>query len=115
MAKPELVIRRPMKGATVRMTIRVRIHPEARVRTFVAGRFLRLAGVCTAAAARVLGARVGTGLSAANDRRRKTELWAAVNAYAEACGGDTGPPPTERRIVAVVAVERAAEGYGEHG
>lgn len=36
------------------------------------------------------------------------KLWAAVNEYAESCGGNTGPDTisSSRRMAAVVAVER---------
>ena len=40
----------------------------------------------------------------------KVRLWDAINAYAVACGGDTGPATVgDRRMDAVVAVERVLE------
>jgi hypothetical protein len=40
------------------------------------------------------------------------EMWDAINAYAESCGGDTSEKTvSDRRMNAVVAVDRAIEAW----
>lgn len=42
----------------------------------------------------------------------RVELWDAINEYTQACGGNTARPVSDRRMNAVVAVEKAAGRFG---